>query len=180
MLISRSYRPVKRRSCWNPGNRRLPPNCDWKLSEDESRWLCRLHRCSLRNDAILGETPQRDQQLLRQRHYHDFRHTPFRSDHSRAKPHGQRTAQSGSAPPHGAQRHAQGGEARHPYAENSKKPPGMRIISSNSSRSFEMQLPWQTSRGWHLQLKCDKELADLSTMFDPILKGWHQYDLPLI
>src|SRR5271157_31872 len=68
------------------GNRRLPPNCDWKLSEDESRWLCRLHRCSLRNDAILGETPQRDQQLSRQRHDHDFRHTPFRSDHSRAKP----------------------------------------------------------------------------------------------
>lgn len=33
----------------------------------------------------------------------------------------------------------------------------------------------QTIRGWHLQLKCDKELADLSTMFDPILKGWHQY-----
>ena len=28
----------------------------------------------------------------------------------RSKPHGQRTAQSGSAPPHGAQRHAQGGE----------------------------------------------------------------------
>jgi hypothetical protein len=24
-------------------------------------------------------------------------------------------------------------------------------------------------------LKCDKELADLSTMSDPILKGWHQY-----
>jgi Reverse transcriptase (RNA-dependent DNA polymerase)/Group II intron, maturase-specific domain len=33
----------------------------------------------------------------------------------------------------------------------------------------------QTIRGWHLQLKCDKELADLSTMFDPILKGWHRY-----
>ena len=33
----------------------------------------------------------------------------------------------------------------------------------------------QTIRGWHLQLKCDKELADLSTMFDPILKGWQQY-----
>jgi hypothetical protein len=33
----------------------------------------------------------------------------------------------------------------------------------------------QTIRGWHLQLKCDKELADLSTMFDPTLKGWHQY-----
>ena len=61
------------------GIRRLPPNCDWKLSEDESRWLCRLHRCSLRNDAILGETPQRDQQLSRQREpgkVHDERPQP--------------------------------------------------------------------------------------------------------
>ncbi len=33
----------------------------------------------------------------------------------------------------------------------------------------------QTIRGWHLQLKCDKELAGLLTMFDPILKGWPQY-----
>ena len=33
----------------------------------------------------------------------------------------------------------------------------------------------QTIRGWHLQLKCDKELADLATMFDPILTGWQQY-----
>ena len=33
----------------------------------------------------------------------------------------------------------------------------------------------QTIRGWHLQLKNDKELADLSAMFDPILKGWQQY-----
>ena len=33
----------------------------------------------------------------------------------------------------------------------------------------------QTIRGWHLQLKCDKSLADLSAMFDPILRGWHQY-----
>ena len=33
----------------------------------------------------------------------------------------------------------------------------------------------QTIRGWHLQLKCDKELADLTTMFDPILTGWQQY-----
>jgi len=36
--------------------------------------------------------------------------------------------------------------ARHPYAENSKKPPGIRIISSNSSRSFEMQLPCRISK----------------------------------
>jgi len=33
----------------------------------------------------------------------------------------------------------------------------------------------QTIRGWHLQLKSDKELADLSAMFDPILRGWQQY-----
>jgi hypothetical protein len=33
----------------------------------------------------------------------------------------------------------------------------------------------QTIRGWRLQLKCDKELADLATMFDPILTGWQQY-----
>jgi RNA-directed DNA polymerase len=33
----------------------------------------------------------------------------------------------------------------------------------------------QTIRGWHLQLKSDKTLADLSAMFAPILKGWRQY-----
>lgn len=33
----------------------------------------------------------------------------------------------------------------------------------------------QTVRGWHLQLKCEKSLADLSAMFNPILRGWHQY-----
>jgi RNA-directed DNA polymerase len=33
----------------------------------------------------------------------------------------------------------------------------------------------QTIRGWHLQLKSDKDLADLSAMFDPILRGWRQY-----
>jgi RNA-directed DNA polymerase len=33
----------------------------------------------------------------------------------------------------------------------------------------------QTIRGWHLQLKSDKTLADLSAMFAPILKGWQQY-----
>jgi RNA-directed DNA polymerase len=33
----------------------------------------------------------------------------------------------------------------------------------------------QTIRGWHLQLKSDKNLADLSAMFAPILRGWHQY-----
>src|SRR5260370_42088797 len=33
----------------------------------------------------------------------------------------------------------------------------------------------KTIRGWHLQLKSDKSLADLSAMFAPILKGWQQY-----
>ena len=33
----------------------------------------------------------------------------------------------------------------------------------------------QTIRGWHLQLKSDKSLADLSAMCAPILKGWQQY-----
>jgi Group II intron, maturase-specific domain len=33
----------------------------------------------------------------------------------------------------------------------------------------------QTIRGWHLQLKSDKSLADLSATFAPILKGWQQY-----
>ena len=33
----------------------------------------------------------------------------------------------------------------------------------------------QTVRGWHLQLKCDKELGDLSNMFDPVLRGWANY-----
>jgi RNA-directed DNA polymerase len=33
----------------------------------------------------------------------------------------------------------------------------------------------QTVRSWHLQLKCDKSLADLSRMFNPILRGWMAY-----
>jgi RNA-directed DNA polymerase len=33
----------------------------------------------------------------------------------------------------------------------------------------------QTIRGWHLQLKSDKSLADLSAMFNPVLRGWQQY-----
>jgi RNA-directed DNA polymerase len=33
----------------------------------------------------------------------------------------------------------------------------------------------QTIRGWHLQLMSDKSLADLSAMFNPILRGWQQY-----
>jgi len=33
----------------------------------------------------------------------------------------------------------------------------------------------QTILSEHLQLKNDKSLADLSAMFNPILRGWHQY-----
>jgi RNA-directed DNA polymerase len=33
----------------------------------------------------------------------------------------------------------------------------------------------QTVRGWHLQLKCDRSLEDLSRMFDPVLRGWANY-----
>jgi RNA-directed DNA polymerase len=33
----------------------------------------------------------------------------------------------------------------------------------------------QTVRGWHLQLKCEKELSDLSSMFNPVLRGWVNY-----
>lgn len=33
----------------------------------------------------------------------------------------------------------------------------------------------QTIRGWHIQLKCDKEIADLSKMFNPVLQGWKNY-----
>jgi RNA-directed DNA polymerase len=33
----------------------------------------------------------------------------------------------------------------------------------------------QTIRGWHLQLKCDDNLADLSARFNAILRGWHGY-----
>jgi RNA-directed DNA polymerase len=33
----------------------------------------------------------------------------------------------------------------------------------------------QTIRGWHLQLKSDKSLADLSAMFAPTLKGQQSY-----
>lgn len=33
----------------------------------------------------------------------------------------------------------------------------------------------QTIRSWHLQLKCDCELADLSTQFNAVLRGWKGY-----
>jgi len=33
----------------------------------------------------------------------------------------------------------------------------------------------QNVRAWHLQLKCDCELSDLSKMFGPVLRGWAHY-----
>ena len=33
----------------------------------------------------------------------------------------------------------------------------------------------QRVRSWHLQLKCDKDLGDLSDMFNPVLRGWARY-----
>lgn len=33
----------------------------------------------------------------------------------------------------------------------------------------------QTIRSWHIQLKCDKELGDLSNMFNPVIRGWMNY-----
>lgn len=33
----------------------------------------------------------------------------------------------------------------------------------------------QTIRGWHLQLKSDRTLGDLSNMFNPVLRGWKNY-----
>lgn len=33
----------------------------------------------------------------------------------------------------------------------------------------------QRVRGWHLQLKCEKDLSDLSKMFNPVLRGWANY-----
>lgn len=33
----------------------------------------------------------------------------------------------------------------------------------------------QTVRGWHVQLKCDRELSDLANMFGPVLRGWSNY-----
>jgi RNA-directed DNA polymerase len=33
----------------------------------------------------------------------------------------------------------------------------------------------QTIRSWHLQLMCDKQIGDLSRMFNPVLRGWRNY-----
>ncbi|MGC8563108.1 MAG: group II intron reverse transcriptase/maturase [Thermoplasmata archaeon] len=33
----------------------------------------------------------------------------------------------------------------------------------------------QTIRGWHIQLKCDKGIKDLSNIFNPVIRGWFNY-----
>lgn len=43
-------------------------------------------------------------------------------------------------------------------------------ISSTSKQAIH-----QIMRGWHVQLKTDKELKDIANMFNPILRGWYQY-----
>ena len=43
-------------------------------------------------------------------------------------------------------------------------------ISSTSKKSIHAVM-----RGWHVQLKTDKELKDIAHMFNPVLRGWYQY-----
>ncbi len=43
-------------------------------------------------------------------------------------------------------------------------------VSRDALRAMRQEI-----RGWHLQLKCDKSLGDLSNMFNPILRGWANY-----
>jgi len=43
-------------------------------------------------------------------------------------------------------------------------------ISRSSKKEINRHI-----RSWHIQLKNEKSLSDLSRMFDPILRGWHAY-----
>ena len=43
-------------------------------------------------------------------------------------------------------------------------------ISNASKKAINREI-----RSWHIQLKNDKSLVDLSKMFNPILKGWFNY-----
>ena len=43
-------------------------------------------------------------------------------------------------------------------------------ISRSAKKAIRQEI-----RSWHIQLKSDKELDDLSRMFDPILRGWANY-----
>ena len=43
-------------------------------------------------------------------------------------------------------------------------------ISPSSKKEINRRI-----RSWHVQLKSEKELSDLSGMFNPILRGWQNY-----
>ena len=43
-------------------------------------------------------------------------------------------------------------------------------VSKDAKKSIN-----RTIRSWHIQLKNDKSLLDISRMFNPILRGWLQY-----
>jgi len=43
-------------------------------------------------------------------------------------------------------------------------------ISRTSRKAINQEM-----RSWHIQLKNDKSLLDLSNMFNPVLKGWNNY-----
>jgi len=43
-------------------------------------------------------------------------------------------------------------------------------ISKISKKGIKQEI-----RSWHIQLKNDKSLDDLSKMFNPVLRGWHNY-----
>ena len=43
-------------------------------------------------------------------------------------------------------------------------------VSRDALRSMRQHV-----RSWHLQLKCDKELSELSAMYNPVIRGWVNY-----
>jgi RNA-directed DNA polymerase len=43
-------------------------------------------------------------------------------------------------------------------------------ISRASKKAINQEI-----RSWHIQIKNDKSLLDLSTMFNPVLRGWFNY-----
>jgi RNA-directed DNA polymerase len=61
-----------------------------------------------------------------------------------------------------------------PRAAKVKNGPGYVTFSPAASRAALKSMR-QTIRGWHLQLKSDKELSELSKKLNPILRGWASY-----
>ena len=82
---------VKRRPYQGPGESTATAGLGPEAKRRRSSFLC-FHRRSLRNDAVLGETPQCDEKFARQGHDHDLRHAPFRPRHPLAEPFRQRAA----------------------------------------------------------------------------------------